>query len=240
VALRFLTGGALLLALVLAGCGDGAARGAPPPTRPAATSGAIDYPPPRDGAWGKFHSKRFQLTIPLPDGRGWKIDDHSQPELEAVHAPTDARLRVLATQEEELMNRDRCEARARELGWVPEHRAPRRRRADAPPPEAQPTLTTVEDKIETGPEAYDSRVWVAIDPGNGDGPVEGHVFLFGAFLRRCLLVDYATRVPSPKDEAVLASRLAIAGARIVRGIAIDPPRTTDSATIPRDKPDVRR
>ena len=237
MALRLLTrsSSCLAVACVLGACGGGPAN-APPPTRPAATSGALDYPS-ADAAWGKFHSKRFQLTIPLPDGRAWKIDDHQKPELVATHAPTDARLRVLATQEEELMNRERCQARARELGWIPEPRAPRRRNADlAPPPDP---LTTVEDKVETGPDAYDSRVWVAIDPGNGEGPVEGHVFLFGAFLRRCLLVDYQTRIPSPKDEAVLASRLATAGARIVRGITIDPPRTTDSATVPRDKPDLR-
>jgi hypothetical protein len=225
-----------MLAIALAACG-GPANSAPPPPRPAATSSAVDYPS-GDAGWGKFHSKRFQLTIPLPDGHAWKIDDHQNAELVATHPATDARLRVLLTQEEELMNRERCEDRARELGWVPEPRPKRRRNADlAPPPES---LTTVEDKIETGPDAYDSRIWVALDPGNGEGPVVGHVFLFGAFLRRCLLVDYSTRVPSPKDEGILASRLATAGARIVRGITIDAPRTTDSATIPRDKPPTPR
>ncbi len=176
-----------------------------------------------DEAWGKFHSKRFQLTVPLPDGRAWKIDDHRSPELVAVHPPTSSRLVVLATHEEELMNRHRCEERARARGWVP-----------------KATLTTVEDQVHVGPDAYDSRVWVAIDAGKEGAGVEGHVYLFGAFLRRCLLVHLSTSVPSAKDEEVLASRLAIGSARIVKGIALDPPRTTDDAVVPRDKPEIRR
>lgn len=218
---------ALLAAFhVLAGCGD------PPMTKaplggdgPDASPSAAARPPedatePR--AWGKFHSKRLQLTIPLPDGRAWKIDDHRAPELVAVHAATSSRLVILATREEELMNRQRCEERARARGWVTNF-----------------SLTTVEDEIHIGPDAYDSRVWVAIDTPK-DGGLEGHVFLFGAFLRRCLLVHLSTSVPSGKDEDVLASRLAVGSARIVKAISIAPPRTTDDAVVPRDRPEIRR
>lgn len=176
-----------------------------------------------DGAWGKFHSKRFQLTVPLPDGRAWKIDDHRAPELVALHPATGSRLVVLATQEEELMNRQRCEDRARARGWV-----------------AKSTLTTVEDRVHVGPDAYDSRVWVAIDAAKEGGGLEGHVYLFGAFLRRCLLVHLSTTVPSATDQEVLASRLAVGAARIVKAITLDPPRTTDDAVVPRDKPEIRR
>jgi len=177
-----------------------------------------------DGAWGKFHSKRFQLSVPLPDGKAWKIDDHSRPELFAVHAGTSSRVAIQVTQEEELMNRQRCEVRARELGHVP----------------AKANLTTVEDTVTIGPDAYDSRVWVALDAARPGGEVEGHVFLFGAFIRRCLIVHISTKVVSAKDEDVLSSRLAIASSRMIRGITLDPPRTTDDAVVPRDKPNVRR
>lgn len=162
--------------------------------------------------------------MPLPEGKGWKIDDHRSPELVAVHAATRSRLSLIATQEEDLMNRQRCEERAKSFGWLPQ----------------SSSLATVDDQVHVGPEAYDSRVWVALDPSKAGGGVEGHVFLFGAFLRRCLLVHLTTAVPSAKDEEVLASRLAIASTRIVKAIAIDPLRTTDDATIPRDKPDIRR
>jgi hypothetical protein len=210
--------------LSLAGaCGDARPQAGPAVAGSAATSAGATSA--EDAAWGRFHSKRFQLSVPLPDGRGWKIDDHRQPELVAVHAGTGSRIAVQITQEEELMNHDRCGTRAKELGWFPHT-------TDHAKAE---TLTTVEDEVQTGPDAYDSRVWVAIDPGAAEGALEGHVYLFGAFLRRCLLVHYTTRVASAKDESVLASRLAVASSRIVKGIAIDPLRTTDSAQVPRDK-----
>jgi hypothetical protein len=217
-----------LLALVpiLAACGDPPVTRAPVRATPdgaATPPNAPDFPA-GEGSWGKFHSKRFQLTVPLPDGRAWKIDDHHGPELVATHEPTSSRLTLVLTQEEELMNRQRCEERARARGWA-----------------TKPTLTTVEDQIHVGPDAYDSRVWVAIDAAGGQsGAVEGHVYLFGAFLRRCLLVHLSTTVPSSRQEEVLASRLAIGEARIVKAIALDLPRTTDDARVPRDKPDTRR
>jgi hypothetical protein len=225
---RSLAPTALVVSVVLAACGDPPVTKAP--TRAAGTdppSSAAGRPPAYatdDGSWGKFHSKRFQLTVPLPDGRAWKIDDHRSPELVAVHPPTSSRLTILATQEEELMNRQRCEERAKARSWMPK----------------AATLTTVEDQVHVGPDAYDSRVWVAVDAVKEGGGVEGHVYLFGAFLRRCLLVHLSTSVPSARDEEVLASRLVIGSARIVKAITLDPPRTTDDAVIPRDKPEIRR
>lgn len=210
---------------LVAACGDppAATKAAPRTAQEASSSSKPPEYATDDASWGKFHSKRFQLTVPLPEGRAWKIDDHRSPEMVAVHTATSSRLSLIATQEEDLMNRQRCEERARAIGLVPKGQ-----------------LTTVEDQVYVGPDAYDSRIWVALDAGKPGGGVEGHVFLFGAFLRRCLLVHLATSVPSAKDEEVLASRLAIANARIVKAITVDPLRTTDDATIPRDKPDIRR
>jgi hypothetical protein len=174
-------------------------------------------------AWGRYHSTRLQLSLPLPDGKGWRIDDHSQPSLIASHDATQSRVTVLTTQEDELVNRQKCEARARELGWV-----------------ASTTLTTVDAQVTVGPEAYDSRVWVALDAARPGGALVGHVYLFGAFLRRCLLVHVATTVASAKDEEVLSERLALVRARVVQGLTLDPARVTDDAAVPRDRPDVRR
>lgn len=185
-------------------------------------SAAPRYPA-DDASWGRFHSKRFLLAFPLPDGKAWRIDDHSRPSLIAIHEATSSRVAVLTTQEDDLVNRQKCEARARDLGWV-----------------TSKTLTTVEDQITIGPEAYDSRIWVALDAARPGGALEGHVYLFGAFIRRCLLMHVSTAVPSAKDEEVLSERLALARARIIRGLTIDPPRTTDDATVPRDKPEIRR
>lgn len=217
----------LLLAAGVTACGGEPTPSAPSggAALPTAPAHAPEYPL-DTGSWGKFHSKRFQLTVPLPDGHAWKIDDHHGSELVAVHPATSSRLTITASQEDELMNRQRCEERARVRGWVP-----------------GTPLSTVEDEVRTGPDAYDSRVWTAIgaprSPNEPQATIEGHVFLFGAFLRRCLFVHYATRAPA-KDEAVIASRLALASTRIVKAITLDPPRTTDEATVPRVKPEIQR
>lgn len=212
------------LGLLAAGCGgDGGASssGAGPAIPPMAAPKTVAFPN-EEGTWGRYHSKRFLLSFPLPDGRSWAIDDKRAPELVATHAATTSSMRVLVTHETELMSRSRCETRARELGWV------------------RGELTTVDEQVQTGPDAYDSRVWVALQPGKPGGPVEGHVFLFGGFLRQCLLVDFRTEVPSSKDEDVLSSRLALVRARVVRGLQLDPPRVTDDADVPRTKPSITR
>ena len=211
------------LVLALAACGDPAPAPPPKTVAPAPVApSALRYPT-DDASWGRYHSKRFQLSFPLPDGKAWRIDDHSRPSLYALHEPTSSRVSVITTQEDELVNRQKCEERARALGWLDSR-----------------TLTTVEDQTTIGPEAYDSRIWVALDAAKPGGELEGHVFLFGAFVRRCLLVHVSTRVASAKDEDVLSERLALARARIVRGLTIDPPRVSEDATVPRDKPEIRR
>jgi hypothetical protein len=212
----------LLVLLALPACGDVPAPVSPQPPDAARAISAPRYAT-EDAAWGRYHSKRFQLSFPLPDGKSWRIDDHSRPSLFALHEATQSRVSVLITQEDELVNRQKCEARARALGWV-----------------TSPTLTTVDDQVTIGPDAYDSRVWVALDAAKPGGALEGHVYLFGAFIRRCLLVHVSTAVASAKDEEVISERLALARARIVRGLTLDPPRVTDDATVPRDRPEIRR
>jgi hypothetical protein len=176
--------------------------------------------PQEEAHWPKFHSVRFRLSVPLPDGKAWKIDDHTQPELRAAHEPTRSRLVLYAWSESELMNRSRCEERARSRGLVPEG------------------LTTVEDAVTVGPEAFDTRVWVAVKPGKDrDAPLVGHVFAFGAFIRRCLLVDFQSEVASAKEEEILSSRLAVVKVRLIGGLALDAPRTIPDADLPAEKRD---
>jgi hypothetical protein len=202
----------LVLVLVL-GCGAPAPAPAGAPA-PAPTPQVFEDP----AAWPTFHSQRFQLSIPMPDGRGWRIDDHRHVTLVATHAATKSRIAAWAANQADLMNRHKCEDRARELGFVPKGE-----------------LSTVEDHVETFPEAYDSRIWVAIAARPGQ-PLVGHVFLFGAFLRRCLFVHFSSEVPSADDEPVLSTRLAAARTRIVGKLTLDPPRVQVDAEVPRDKP----
>jgi len=143
----------------------------------------------------------------------------------AQHEPTASKVVVRRTLEENLMNRQRCEARARALGIVP---------VDTK------LYTTVEDAVWIGPEAFDSRVWVAIEAGRHGGSVTGHVYLFGSFVRTCLFVHLETTVPTAKEEEILATRLAVAEERIVKALTIDAPRTSNDAEVPKERPEIRR
>jgi hypothetical protein len=149
---------------------------------------------------------RFKLSVPLPDGRSWKIDDHKRRELVATHAPTRSTLTVYSFAEPDLMNRQSCEARARESGLVT-LRDPR----------------TIADETTVGPDAYDTRIWIALETGaSSESPLIGHAFLFGAYVRKCLFVHYETSVPSQKDEPILTSRLATARLLVLGGIRMEP------------------
>lgn len=211
---------ALALAVGAAACGEPGGGGhVEAPVRPASSAATPARAPAFDeAAWGKFHSKRFQLTIPLPEGRAWKIDDHARRELVAVHPPTTSTLTVHAFYANKLMSHARCEARARSEGLVSKHE-----------------MTTIESAVTVGPEAYDTRVLVTVEPKSDKG-LTGHLFLFGAFVRRCLFVHLETSVPSKDDEDVLSSRLAVARVKLLGGLKLDPPRTTDDPDLPREKP----
>jgi hypothetical protein len=154
----------------------------------------------------RFHSKRFALSLALPDGHAWRIDDHSRPELVATHAPTRSKIVVLVVRTEELVGRKQCEALARDRKLVPTSE-----------------LTTIEDADTVTQETFDTRVWVALEAGHGPAaPIVGHVMAFGGFLRKCFVFDYSTSVDGPAEEGVLSARLAFARARILSGLSLDP------------------
>lgn len=203
----------------------GAACGSPPepkapPTGVAPQPALVDSFPEDPAKWPKFHSVRFRMSVPLPDGKAWRIDDHTHQELTATHAPSSSRLLLVTWDENELMNRERCEQGAKNRGYVPDK------------------LVTVEDAVTVGPEAFDTRVWVAVKPGkDANAPVEGHVMAFGAFVRRCLFVDFRSDVPTGKDEQVLSNRLALVKVKLLGGLTLDAPRTTPDAPVVREKPE---
>jgi hypothetical protein len=199
---------ALLSALAVSSCGASPGERAPSdPLRAAPGRGEFPEEP---RALLRYHSSRFKLSLPLPDGHLWKIDDHKNAALVALHLPTRSTLTLQSFTEPEVMNRQKCEARASAMGLLA-LRDPR----------------TVEDLAIAVPEGYDSRIWVALETGSSSGsfsgaPLSGHVFLFGAFVHKCLFVHYATDVSSERDEALLTSRLAVARLRIVGGIEMEP------------------
>jgi hypothetical protein len=144
--------------------------------------------------------------LPLPAGTQWRIDDHSQAELLATHAPTRSSVRVAVFRAEELVGRAQCEDLARSRKLVPEG-----------------DLHTLEDDVAITQQTFDTRIWVALQPGSGpDRPLVGHVLAFGGFLRKCYVFAFSTQVTGAAEEASLSSRLAYARARILGGLQLDP------------------
>jgi hypothetical protein len=166
-----------------------------------------------DGARPLLHyrSRRLALTLPLPDGKAWRIDDHSRPELSATHEPTHSRVVVAVFPAGELVGRTQCEDQAHVRGLVPE-----------PESDARP-FRTVEDEVAITQGDYDTRILVQVQPGAGpDRPLGGRVLAFGGFLRKCYVFVYTTEVERASDEAVLSSRLAFVRARVLGGLELAP------------------
>jgi hypothetical protein len=157
-------------------------------------------------AWGNIHSARFDLSVPLPDAKAWVVDDKSRPEMVAVHTPTHSVLVAKTFTDPDLVNRARCEQKSRDMGLVPN---------------AMAAARTIEDEIAAAPAEFDTRVWVAIRAGKKDNELVGDVFLFGARIRKCIFVHYATIVPSDREADTLSDRLAAARLHIVHDISVD-------------------
>jgi hypothetical protein len=191
------------LALALAALGGcGGERPAPRPPSPAAPG----PPAPagwEGGEWGRFRSLRFDVSITLPDGAAWRIDDRRTPWLVAEHAPTGSRLRVRAFRDDEPQNWRKCEARAREL---------------------DPSLPSLERVVEERAEGliagWDARAWAVTRPAP-DGAVEGHYLMVAANIRKCLVAHYATRASGPRAGAVLGARLGDVAERVLGGMRVD-------------------
>jgi hypothetical protein len=198
----------LVVALAVAACGGAGCAAAPDhPEAPLSTASAAPVASaavlfPDEPKLAHFRSKRFGMTVPLPDGRGWKIDDHTRPELVATHAATSSKLVVALFKTDEPMNRHKCEQLARDRKLVPDASL---------------------HAVVVGPESYDTRVLVEITPGASPGaPLVGHVLAFGGVLRSCFFFDFTSEVPSANDEDALSARLAVARTRILDGITIPP------------------
>ncbi len=194
--------GGTALFLALAACGPPTPAAAPLPTKPVAASFPDDARP-----LPRYHSARLALTLPLPDGHAWRIDDHSTEALVATHAPTRSRVMVAAFRTEGLVGRSQCENLAHQRGLVP----------------ALGDVQPLEDVVGLTQESFDTRTVVAVLAGVGPSqPIVGHVMAFGGFLRKCFVFDFSTEVDAASDEPVLSARLAFARARIYGGLALDP------------------
>jgi hypothetical protein len=190
----------------LASCAGTRAPSSPPPADPSTASFRADA-----GPLPVFRSRRFEVSVPLPDGKAWRIDDHSHPALVATHAPTRSRVTVSVFHANELVGHARCEELARERGLVP----------DAA--NATTSARVVEDEVTITQSTFDTRIEVLVEPGAGpEGPLSGRVTAFGGFLRKCFAFVYTTSVDGSSDEPVLSDRLAFVRARVLGGLELEP------------------
>lgn len=179
-----------LALLALLACGPPPAAPPPPPVAVAAP----EPPPPAfsAGAWGTFHSERFGLRIPLPEGKAWRIDDHHGPWLEATHAAEGSTLLVRSWTEDGRATRARCEAQARLWRPLPD----------------RPSADVMQERSIAAPEGFDTQIVIAVVPGKAGAPLAAFALAFGAHAHRCFAWAYTTSAAGPGAERVLGERLA--------------------------------
>jgi hypothetical protein len=196
----------LIALFMLVGCGGGATTKTPPLP-------PIQQTNLEDARWGKFHSVRHALMLPLPDGHAWKIDDHSHFELVAVHAASNTRVSVRLVQDAgELTNRAKCEQKALDEKFVKDLH-----------------VSVVEEQEGIDKDGWDAHVLVAVEKTPTD--LVGHVTSFSSFIRKCLWFHFETHV---KDgaEVELSDRLVLARTKVLGELALDA-----FGAVPRQRPD---
>jgi hypothetical protein len=155
-----------------------------PPARPVAAD-----PLAAGARFGSYRSARFNLVLPLPDAREWRIDDRGERWLSATHAASSSTLLLRTWREDEVVRRASCEERARLWRKLPERSGSRLL-------EARPLAM---------PSEHDTIAEVRLRPSTKTEPAEGFVLAFGGWARRCFAFVFVTRAPS---ESAVAERLA--------------------------------
>jgi len=150
----------------------------------------------------RFHSTRFGVSVPFPDGKSWKIVDHKIPILRATHDATRSIVELAIWHEDDLTNRAICETRAHEKGIAQEASG-----------------EEVSTEVAAVPEGWDTGIWVGVDRAN-DREATGHLIAFGAFVHKCLYFHFATTAEIAHADAI-SDRLAFARLRILGGLALD-------------------
>ena len=179
----------VVLALALVACEPAIPPPPPPPPRPAP---APPLPTFAAGQEGTFRSTRSPIRVPLPEGRAWRIDDHTTPWLTATHDASSSTLLVRTWNEEGRASRARCEERAKLWRKLPE-------RAGA---------EIVQDRAIDAPPGFDTRLLVGVVPSTHGGSTTAFASALGAHAHRCFVWIYTTGARGPGAEAVLGERLA--------------------------------
>lgn len=182
------------------------------PTPASAPPAPLPAPPPppafAPATEGTFASSRYHLRVPLPEGRAWRIDDHTTPWLSATHAATASTLLVRTWNEEGRATRARCEERARMWQKLPDR-------------EPKPGVEVLQDRAIDAPAGFDTRLFVALVAQRQGAPINAYAAALGAHAHRCFVWIYTTSASGPGAERVLGERLAAMIEASLAKIAID-------------------
>ena len=145
-----------------------------------------------EARWGEFPSKRFGLRLPLPDGHAWRIDDHTGRFLVAIHTSTESELAVRLWREDEVVNRQRCEAKARVLRTLPERTG----------------AELVDRRAALVPAEFDTVVETFVVPAKAQGQsITAFALAFGGLERKCFAYVFTTRAAGAGAEQAVGDRL---------------------------------
>ncbi len=157
-------------------------------------------------------SQRFFVAFPLPDASEWRVDDKSGRWLAATHLPSKSMLWVRAWREGSVVSHAACEAVARSY------------RPDLLGRDA----SALGDRRPLGaPAGFDTEVAFAVT--RNKQAMGAVVAAFGARVRQCLVLIYATRADGPSAQELIADRIDV----IVDGVfAHVETRTIDDRVAP--------
>jgi len=192
---------ALATALLFAAVGcDPPTSVVPTASAPSATASA--EPPITDP--GVFVSKRFGMRLKLPRSAGWKIDDTKSRWLSATHGEDGSSLLVRLFRDENRMNREKCEVKARSFRALPKREG----------------AEIMAEELVDVPAGFDTRADVGVLT-DGKGGLFGFILAFGGSGRECFAYVYVTRAEGIGSDAVVADRLAEMMEGSLRALAFD-------------------
>ena len=165
-----------------------------------------------DRGWETLVSQRFLVALPLPDAAEWRVDDRSGRWLAAAHIPSKSMLWVRAWREGSVVSHGACEDEAR------------RYRPDLLGRDA----SVLGDRRSLGaPAGFDTEL--AFSVSRNKDALGAVAAAFGARVRQCLVLIYATRADGPDAEELVADRVGFIVDRVFSRVET---RTIDDRVAP--------
>jgi hypothetical protein len=158
------------------------------------------------GRNGTFHSARFELSLDLPDGKAWRIDDHDGPWLVAVHEPTSSTLNLRSWTEEQPATKHRCYDRAKQ--WK----------------QGLPDIDTahaVSDELRKLDGGVEARIVSGVEVAEGSPHIAGYAVAVGTAVRKCVVIAYRTEAGRHAGPEAVADRLAVVSETVMSKVRFD-------------------